>query len=223
MSKPEIILCDIDGTIADCEHRRRYIDDVIRTGDTVYVKGMPNSKVNPGKVTWQFEGNDESGEPVEYQGVTFKFPIHMVTSCLAEALIKPGRLRKKKDYKKFFEAAANDPPLQTTIDVIKTLGMYTDVMFCSGRPEDYRELTQAWLDHNSLGRLHYFDYDSYVPRLFMRPSGDMRPDHVVKKELYLTHIEPYYKVKCVFDDRQRVVDMWRSLGLQCYQVAEGKF
>ena len=30
-------------------------------------------------------------------------------------------------------------------------------------------------------------------------------------------------VFAVFDDRQQVVDMWRSNGLTCFQVADGDF
>jgi hypothetical protein len=30
-------------------------------------------------------------------------------------------------------------------------------------------------------------------------------------------------VAMVFDDRQQVVDMWRSNGLTCFQVADGDF
>jgi hypothetical protein len=29
---------------------------------------------------------------------------------------------------------------------------------------------------------------------------------------------PNEEIVCVFDDRQRVVDFWRSQGLECYQV-----
>jgi hypothetical protein len=31
------------------------------------------------------------------------------------------------------------------------------------------------------------------------------------------------KVAMVFDDRNQVVDMWRSNGLTCFQVAKGDF
>ena len=31
------------------------------------------------------------------------------------------------------------------------------------------------------------------------------------------------KVVAVFDDRQKVVDMWREIGLTCMQVAPGNF
>jgi hypothetical protein len=31
------------------------------------------------------------------------------------------------------------------------------------------------------------------------------------------------RILCVFDDRQKVVDMWRDNGIDCFQVAPGDF
>ncbi|WP_446680100.1 phosphatase domain-containing protein [Cellulomonas biazotea] len=36
-------------------------------------------------------------------------------------------------------------------------------------------------------------------------------------------IEPHFDVIGVVDDRRSVVEMWRSRGLVCFQVAEGDF
>ena len=57
----------------------------------------------------------------------------------------------------------------------------------------------------------------------MRKQHDNRADWIVKKELFVDEISNIYDVKFVLDDRQQVVDMWRSLGLTCFQVAEGNF
>jgi hypothetical protein len=57
----------------------------------------------------------------------------------------------------------------------------------------------------------------------MRRSGDNRCDSIVKEEIYREHIEGKYNVLAVFDDRDRVVDMWRRLGLLCLQVYYGDF
>lgn len=82
------------------------------------------------------------------------------------------------------------------------------------------ELTFEWLHK----QIKLFEMDSYYnPILYMRAEGDHRPDWVVKKELFLNEICKKYDVKLVIDDRQQVVDMWRSLGLTCFQVAEGNF
>ena len=45
----------------------------------------------------------------------------------------------------------------------------------------------------------------------------------IKKEIYDTYIKDKYYIATVFDDRNKVVDMWRKEGLLCCQVAEGDF
>jgi len=57
----------------------------------------------------------------------------------------------------------------------------------------------------------------------MRPAGDIRKDVLIKQEIYEREIKDKYNVLFVLDDRQSVVDGWRSLGLTVFQVAEGQF
>jgi len=87
------------------------------------------------------------------------------------------------------------------------------VIILSGRFETHREVTEDWLEH------HDVPYDA----LLMRADGDRRPDDVVKQEIYERVIAPHHTVWLVLDDRNRVVAMWRRLGLRCLQVREGDF
>lgn len=57
----------------------------------------------------------------------------------------------------------------------------------------------------------------------MREDGDMTKDSTVKKNIYQNNISIRYSVELVLDDRQQVVNMWRDIGLTCYQVAFGDF
>jgi hypothetical protein len=57
----------------------------------------------------------------------------------------------------------------------------------------------------------------------MRKHNDYRSDDIVKKEMYFEYIQPKYNVVCVFDDRDKVVKMWRDLGILCCQVYYGDF
>jgi hypothetical protein len=72
-------------------------------------------------------------------------------------------------------------------------------------------------------RKHVFMSDLAPVEIYMRPSGDRRPDFVVKKEIYARDIEPRHNVWFVLDDRSSVVKMWREIGLTCLQVAEGDY
>jgi hypothetical protein len=83
----------------------------------------------------------------------------------------------------------------------------------SGRKSENRHVTESWLTKHGVPYLG----------LFMRPEGDVRKDSIVKQELYEQHIAPNWCVSLVLDDRKQVVDMWRALGLTCFQVAAGDF
>lgn len=87
------------------------------------------------------------------------------------------------------------------------------VIIFSGRKVEFEEQTADWLDRNGV------EYDE----LHMRPSGDVRKDFVVKQEMYEQFVKGKYNVKFVLDDRNQVVELWRSLGLPCFQVARGDF
>lgn len=217
MQKPEICLVDIDGTIANCEHRKHYIDNVIRVGDIVSPRNISNASLYAGKV-----------EAIEDERAVVNDWLKPLPEGWPKYHKYPdlNMVRKHKCWNKFFEACKDDSPIQSTIDVVKALSNTWSVVFMSGRPETYREVTESWLNKNGLLFMHK-DVTSTHPyakaNLFMRPAKDTREDFIVKKELYLKYIEPYYKVQCVFDDRDQVVKMWRELGLTCYQVAEGNF
>jgi len=48
------------------------------------------------------------------------------------------------------------------------------------------------------------------------------PDEILKKQMLDTFVD-IDDVFLVVDDRQKVVDMWRGLGLNTFQVAPGNF
>ncbi len=83
----------------------------------------------------------------------------------------------------------------------------------SGRDGSCRLETEEWLLKKGI------ENDG----LFMRPEGDSRKDVEIKKELYENYIKGKYNVVGVFDDRDQVVELWRSLGLTCLQVDYGNF
>lgn len=91
------------------------------------------------------------------------------------------------------------------------------VLLTSGRSAAHREQTLRWLACNSFKPPHG-DF-----QLFMRADGDMRKDAVMKRELYKSEIAGKYNVRFVLDDRDQVVELWRSLGLTCLQVNYGDF
>lgn len=87
------------------------------------------------------------------------------------------------------------------------------IVLLSGRSEDHRPVTEAWLAR------HEVPYDE----LWMRAAGDGRGDDIVKAELFDAHIRDRYAVRVSLDDRDRVVALWRHMGLPTWQVNYGAF
>lgn len=84
----------------------------------------------------------------------------------------------------------------------------TKVIFLSGRESKFREQTMAFLNRVS----DKFGLSKEIT-LIMRSSGDFRSDDIIKSEIYHNHIKDNYNIIGIFDDRPKVVRMWRSLGL----------
>lgn len=95
-------------------------------------------------------------------------------------------------------------------------GRYKKVIFLSGRERSCYTESEQWILNNI--DLNGIDY-----QLLLRNVGDYRPDNIIKKEMYENLIEPYYDVQLVLEDRDKVVKMWRDLGLLCCQVYYGEF
>ncbi|MER5709163.1 MULTISPECIES: AAA family ATPase [unclassified Streptomyces] len=87
------------------------------------------------------------------------------------------------------------------------------IVLLSGRSEDDRVMTEEWLAR------HGVPYDE----LWMRASGDGRGDDLVKAELFDAHVRHRYAVRVSLDDRDRVVALWRRMGLPTWQVNYGNF
>lgn len=115
-----------------------------------------------------------------------------------------------------------DPRLALLLDWIMSYGM--DIIFITGRQELYRDKTMDWIkSHLHNWRQQKLSGMGSRIDLFMRKTGDKRPDQVIKKEIYDKYIKDEFNVLCVFEDRNKVVEMWRDEGLLCCQVYDGDF
>ena len=126
-------------------------------------------------------------------------------------------LAKEKKWDEYFDLCHLDTPIWQMQALLADLGTndHNEIVYFSGRAERIRGKTVMWMhEHN-------------FPKgpLYMRSDGDHRPDHIVKKEMYLKYLEDAANEQpvLVFDDRDQVVKMWRELGLVCAQVAYGDF
>ena len=118
--------------------------------------------------------------------------------------------------------------------VIKMAQMFHNdgfrIVIFSGRNDRGFFATKEWLaKHNVPFDLLVLRPDKFKDHSWPIADGnpataDMRfmPDEILKKKMLDTFVDKD-DVLMTVDDRQKVVDMWRDLGLTCFQVAPGDF
>lgn len=120
------------------------------------------------------------------------------------------------DWDAFFSACVDDLPNKPVIDVFHKLKPTCHIEIWSGRSDKVRHETVQWLKRNIAG--HLADVN-----LRMREEGDFTPDDELKYSWMKNHIVNGGDINYVFDDRDKVVAMWRENGITCFQVAPGAF
>lgn len=158
-----MIIFDLDGTLANCEHRRHFVD-------------------------WH-----KTDYSVSYD-------------------------KWKPDWNAFYEACDRDEPNDPVVKLYKKIWFendyYESIEIWSGRSECVRKKTEDWLDRHDI---RYFN-------LKMRPIGNYAPDEELKEMwLHDAKILEGKNIEYVFDDRPKVVRMWRRHGIfvfNCNQSGE---
>lgn len=133
----------------------------------------------------------------------------------AKSILKNGKM----DWDVFFDPANIDldQPNMPVIHMARTLKNAGHmVVIFSGRSKGTKDATVDWLNKFGVP----FDV------LKMRPTSRdfmFMPDDKLK-QMWLDDLFPNKDdILCVFDDRNKVVDMWRANGITCMQVAPGDF
>jgi FMN phosphatase YigB (HAD superfamily) len=132
---------------------------------------------------------------------------------------------KKPRWDLFFEACVDDEPEPAIIQLAQLLYERYIIWIFSGRSDATREATTVWL------LKHGVPYNF----LRMRVDGDNTPDAELKARWINEHhlypagyadhayCDDGHPVEMVFDDRKRVVDMWRDRFFKVLQVEPGEF
>ena len=183
-----MIIFDLDGTLADCEHRRHFVDASKRKEagfDDVYHKDIDTYDGGKG---WYYKDKGER---------TF------------EKKFEP-------DWRSFYESCSEDKPIDPVIHIFRQLLLNREeVEIWSGRCDSVRAKTLAWIDkHIFLGNFLMLENI----KLKMRPQGNHMCDELLK-EKWLKEAQSSGKtIDMVFDDRPKVVRMWRSNGIFVFDV-----
>ena len=138
------------------------------------------------------------------------------------ALIDKRRELSTKPNGKIDFSKLHDPTLIKhdipNIPVIKMAQLFAEdgftIIIFSGRSDKTILTTKSWLSRNRIP----------FQKLVMRDSktNHFTPDDILKKDMLDKHVD-INDVFLVVDDRDKVVKMWRSLGLNVFQVADGDF
>lgn len=120
-----------------------------------------------------------------------------------------------RPYYKYGDLILQDKVNSLLLYIIKGMKISSNIscIAVTGRSEEDIEYTRQWIG----------THDIPCDWLFMRSQGDNRPDDIIKKEIYDTHIRDNFNVLCVFDDRPKVLDMWIQQGLYTFNVNQDPY
>lgn len=151
------------------------------------------------------------GENEEGKGMFVVFDLDGTLADCEHRLhhIKGSEKPTPEQWDAFFAACADDKPIEHVLEILRILDESNhDVEIWSARSDQVRTETQRWLSTQGFEGV-----------LRMRKQGDHRNDDILKAEWIAKHGKP----DLVFEDRARVVKMWRDMGVPCFQVAAGEF
>lgn len=121
------------------------------------------------------------------------------------------------DWDAFHAVAVEDKPYPEVVELINCLSLYHPVLILTGTPIRHKGATQVWLNKHSVEHTD----------ISMRPDTDYSSDPECKWKQAVTFFGSEEAVRervlCVFDDREKVVEMWRNKGLVCLQPRLGDY
>lgn len=125
-------------------------------------------------------------------------------------------VRNDAKWRQFFAACVDDAPVWPVIETMERLRHHADVWVFSARSDEVREQTVTWLTRHTSFTAGELDL-----ALTMRAAGDCRPDEVLKRAWLDSMLQvDRERLVAVFDDRDKVVSMWRAAGVPCFQVVQ---
>ena len=153
---------------------------------------------------------------------TVIFDLDGTLALIEKRRIKAGKSADGKETKKMDWDVFHDPSNihldEPNIPIIKMAQMFAEdgftIIIFSGRSDKTKFTTRSWLSNNRIP----------FQKLIMRDSktNHFTPDDILKKDM-LDKFADINDVFLVVDDSNKVVKMWRSLGLTVFQVADGNF
>jgi hypothetical protein len=116
-----------------------------------------------------------------------------------------------KNWGTYYNLLIEDAPITPVVEILQCLyGCGHRVILCTGRPENYRNLTVQWLEK----------YDIPSNDLFMRQTSETGLRNAQAKQIMFERIKTAgYNPVAVFEDNPLSVQMWKDCGLTVLQIA----
>lgn len=106
-----------------------------------------------------------------------------------------------------YQNVVSDEPNLPMIEIVNSLHDEYEIYILTGRPQSILNSTQDWLE------IHKVKYDG----LFMRSKENHYINDVeLKEKMYNEFVKD--GVFCAFDDRQDIIDLWKSFGVTSFKV-----
>lgn len=121
--------------------------------------------------------------------------------------------RGVRNWKAFFGAVGEDPPLQATRALLDLLPEDLVVVLLSARPNWVFERTLDWLAR------HEIRWDLLV----LRGDGAMDPASAFKRDVVRQLVDQGFSIQFAFDDDERTVEMFLAEGIPAMYVHSGYY
>ena len=123
--------------------------------------------------------------------------------------------KSPRNFKAFRDAMINDTPNEDVVMISKVLFQAGHrIIIATGRLEDDVPLTRRQLVDAGV---------SWDAMFFRTKKDEFKPDSEIKEKFIARMKADGFNPTMAFDDRQKVVDMWRRNGLRVFQVDKGDF
>jgi len=117
---------------------------------------------------------------------------------------------ERRDFQAFHQASLECPAndgVSAALSEGRKRGLA--IVLVTARDDRWSFLTTMWLNE------HQISYDD----LIMRGRRDDRPDHLVKRD-FAVSLARKYRVEVAIDDRDDILDVWRSAGFATMKVEQ---
>ena len=127
-------------------------------------------------------------------------------------------IKEPKDWDSFYKDDFDDEPIKEMIELVELLSKKYSIIFCTSRKEIIRDKTQLWIIKNFSFKSGLWDSP-----ILMRKISDNTSDPISKINALKEAKINLNNIAFVLEDRTCNVEMFRSLGLICFQVTDCKF